>query len=88
MLQILGLEQGVCRQWADQSDTFSTQLVERRDDGIYLFTSHMAAFPGMRVQATDVDLRLGEAKFGFQVVVENADDFMQALPGDSARHRQ
>lgn len=69
-------------------DALSAQRVERRDDGVYLFVPHMAAFPGVGIQTANVNVRPGDAKFGFQIVVEDADDFEQALLRDGARHRQ
>jgi hypothetical protein len=43
----------------------------------------MAAFPCVWVQPANVDLRLEHAKFGFQVLIENADNVEYAVLGNS-----
>ena len=79
MLQVLGSEEGVGRQRADQVKTFATQALEAGFDHLDLFPAQVTAFAGVRVESADQDARMGDAELVAQVGVEDARDPGQAL---------
>lgn len=76
---MLGSEQGVGRQRADQVEAFATQALEAGFDHLDLFPAQVTAFAGVRVESADQDARMGDAELVAQVGVEDARDPGQAL---------
>ena len=82
MVEIFRLKQGICRQRAAEIHPLRAHLFQHRNNGINLFRAHMAAFARVRVQAANQHVRVIDAKFGAQIVMQNGDDFPQQLGGN------
>ena len=87
MVKILRLEKGIGRQRPAQIHPFCTQLFQHRNNGVYLFRTHMPTFPRMWVQAADQHVRFGKTKLVLQVVVQDGDNLPQQVRRDGIAHR-
>ena len=79
MVKVFGLEKGVSWQRTAEVHPLRAHLFQHRNDGVYLFRSHMTAFASMRVKPANQHVRLGNTKFRAQVVIENRDDLAQQV---------
>ena len=86
IIQVFGLEKGVRRQWPAEIHPFFPHFVEHRNDGVDLFGAHVSAFARMRIQATNQHMRLRDAEFRLQIVMQNPDDLAQEFRGDGIRN--
>ncbi len=82
VFEVLGGEQRVGWQWADQLDALLAQTRQRRLDDFDFLAPQVAAFPGMGIQATDQNARAGDTELAHQVRVQDARDPLQTLGGD------
>ena len=82
VFQVLGGEQGVGGQRADQVQAVVTQARQARLDDVDFLAAHVPAFAGMGVEAADQDARRGNAELVDQVGMQDAGDPLQALRRD------
>ena len=82
VLEVLGGEQGVGGQRADQVQTVAAQACQARLDDVDFLAAHVPAFAGMGVEAADQDARRGNAELVDQVGMQDAGDPLQALRRD------
>ena len=83
VIEIFRLKQGIGRQRPVKFHPLRPQLVEHRNNSVYLFRTHMTAFARVRIQSADQNARFGNTKFGPQIVMQNSNHFVQKRRGDS-----
>ncbi|MNT36650.1 hypothetical protein D3C72_1727490 [compost metagenome] len=82
ILEVFLLEQGIGRQGADQIYPFLAQTGQGGFDHVDLFTAEMAPFPGMGVEAADVNSGVCYAELALEIRIQDADHLGKALLGD------
>ena len=87
IIQVFRLEKGISRQRTAEIHPLRPHFVEYRNDGVDLFGTHVPAFAGVRIQATDQHMRLRDPKFCLQIVMQNPDDLAQEFRRDRIRNR-
>ncbi|MNP32412.1 hypothetical protein D3C76_1255910 [compost metagenome] len=81
---MLGGEQGIGRQRADQVQALGAQTCQGRLDDLQLFPAQMATFASVGIETADQDARPGDAELVHQVGMQDAADALQALGRDGS----
>ena len=80
--QIFVLKQGVRREWANQIHPLSAHRGQNWLYDVDLFSPHVAAFTGVRIEPADIDPRLCNSKFLLQILMQDLQGARQAGRGN------